>query len=350
MINALNEDKGIREDELINADANYFGSSDYWITAFLFAGRVSGGGALQPVDENNVYLANPINGGGTGVITVGFPAGTLSTLSSVAFEQKNGFVNYINIGYNCDLNHTAAYFDPITSYLGTYIASACANVAASSLSVYKLPNYYGDGKDVISIVADPPVSVMGAVEIAFYGSAADNGGDLSDNGQLVSPFGGTNGYTGNQVYWGACVAPFCNSVHPALGASTPFTDVNDAQFQPSGNETITLTNPPNLLSHAYPGNSGYGEVWYFVPPTSISATSLSISNANATIQIGGPAGSCSIATDLVFTQCVATVNGAMQFQAGTTYYLATNVACNAFVCGEPTSFNLLLIAAPFIIQ
>src|SRR5207249_4852260 len=119
--------------------------------------------------------------------------------------------------------------------------------------------YYNDGKDVISIVANPPVSVVGGVEIAFYGFAADNGGNLNNNGQLLNPLGGTNRYAGNQVYWGACIAPFCNSLHPTLGAGTPYTDVNDAKFQPSGNQTITLTDPPNLLSHAYPGNSGYGE-------------------------------------------------------------------------------------------
>lgn len=310
---------------------------------------------LQPVHTDNVYLANPINGAGAGVITVGFPSGTISTFSSFAFEQKSGFANYIQIGYNCDLNHTANYFDPINSYIATYISNACANVVTSPLSVYKLPNYYNDGKDVISVVANPPVPVSGAVEIAFYGFPADNGGNLNNNGQLLSPFGGTNSYAGNHVYWGACIAPFCNSVHPSLGASTPYTDVNNPNFQPSGNETITLTNPPNLLSHAYPGNSGYGEVWSFTLPSAIATTQATISNANASIGVGGPFG-CAIATDPALTHCIATQGGigwnegVVNLQAGTTYYLATHVACNAFVCGEPTSFSLTLVAAPFLIE
>lgn len=300
-----------------------------------------------------MYLANPINADGAGVITVGFPSGTVSTFSSFAFEQKNSFINYVMIGYNCNLNYTANYFDPITSYLGTYMTNACTNLVNSSLSVYKLLNYYNDGKDIISVVANPPVSVNGAVEIAFHGLPADNGGNSNNNGQLISPFGGTNSYTGSQAYWGGCIAPFCNSVHPSLGVGTPFTDVNDANFQPSGNETVTLTNPPNLLSHAFPGNSGYGEVWSFTVPSTITTTQAIISNANASIGVGGSFG-CAIATDPALSNCIATVTafgwsqGVVALQAGTTYYLATSVACNAFVCGEPTSFNLTLIAAPFL--
>jgi RHS repeat-associated protein len=116
---------------------------------------------------------------------------------------------------------------------------------------------------------------------------------------------------------------------------------------------ITLTNPPDLVSHATPCNcfeQGYGghfsnpyEVWQFRVPTTITPTGISGLHADAFIQ-NALDNSCNISTTPDMSACVATVNGsnsgwtqgAVQLFAGTTYYLSTNVGCSNTQCFEPT--------------
>jgi hypothetical protein len=121
-------------------------------------------------------------------------------------------------------------------------------------------------------------------------------------------------------------------------------------------ETVTLTNPPNLVAHASaPSGGGIGsgaEAWSLVLPSNIAATGLGISNVmppGTSFQNGLNAPtSCNIATDVAFTHCIATVNngstyfneGTVSLSAGVTYYLSTDVFCNNFQCYEPASVNI----------